>query len=112
MVEHKQSFKEKQVEPDNLSMSFLYRWFFVLSVVFIAICIFVVYFFRWEVRRLIFKKELSVPSSSLEEIISRDQKRLTTYDVINEEKGIYQIPIDAAIEYLANNPDLIGPIKP
>jgi hypothetical protein len=109
---HEKSFKEKKVEADQPQVGYLTMWFTVLGILFIAVIIFVVYFFRWEVRREIFKKELSVPNNELQMIEERDKARLTIYDVIDSDKGIYQIPIDVVIEQLSKNPTLIAPIKP
>ena len=40
----------------------------------------------------------------LQEIRARDDKVLASYDVVDAEKGIYQIPIDAAIDLVASDP--------
>lgn len=65
--------------------------------------------FTYMVRDQIFKRELSLQSKELLEQRAMDRKRLTQYALINKEEGIYQIPIQRAMEKLLENPGLMAP---
>lgn len=102
----------KMVEPDQPPIGFLSKWFIILSAFFVGGLLILVYVFYREARSIIYKKDLSLPSTELLDIKKRDEARLTTYEIIDKEKGIYQIPIDEVINHMADNPELLGPIKP
>jgi hypothetical protein len=59
----------------------------------------------------IYRKELSVPNRELEEVMARDEGRLTQYDLIDEKKGLYQIPVRRAMEMLVADPSLLAAVE-
>ncbi|MBD3402816.1 hypothetical protein GF420_07960 [candidate division GN15 bacterium] len=52
--------------------------------------------------RLIDEQVLQVQSPALRELRAREDKELNSYEVLDAEAGVYQIPIDRAMELLAN----------
>jgi hypothetical protein len=52
--------------------------------------------------RLVEEMVLSPQSTALRELRAREEEALNSYRVIDAEKGIYQIPIDRAMELIAN----------
>ncbi len=49
-----------------------------------------------------YHQELSVPSTELIEIRTRESNTLNSYAVLDEETGIYRIPITRALEIMAD----------
>jgi len=74
-----------------------------LSSVLILIIIFVVlsdYFTVMETEA-VYQAQLKPESVTLKELRAEDEKILTTYKVIDAEKGVYRIPIERAMHLLA-----------
>lgn len=47
---------------------------------------------------------------ALQEIRARDEKILSSYDVVDAERGVYQIPIDAAMNLVASDAERLAPL--
>lgn len=102
----------KMVEQDHPPIGYLFKIVAVLTILFIASLIFLVFVFHQEVRKAIFNKELSVTNKELEKINERDTARLSTYAEVSKDKGLYQIPVDKVFDFLVQNPNRLGAIKP
>jgi hypothetical protein len=51
----------------------------------------------------IYAKQASVPSSDLEKLRTSEHETLTTYKVLDKEKGIYQIPVSDAMSLVVRD---------
>lgn len=74
-----------------------------LTSVIILIIIFVIlndYFTVMETEA-VYEAQLKPESAMLKELRTEDEKILTTYKLIDAEKGVYRIPIDRAMHLLA-----------
>jgi len=74
-----------------------------LTSVIILIIIFVIlndYFTVMETEA-VYEAQLKPESVTLKELRAEDEKILTTYKLIDAEKGVYRIPIDRAMHLLA-----------
>ncbi len=67
----------------------------------IAIIIFVVDYYVATKERLIYETVLKPESKELRELRAREDAVLNSYKVIDSAAGIYQIPIDRAIQLMA-----------
>jgi hypothetical protein len=75
-----------------------------LTTVIILIAILVMlsdYFTVMETDR-VYETQLKPESVSLNEILAAEQEILTTYKLIDAEKGVYRIPIEQAMQLLAD----------
>ncbi len=97
------------VEPDEPPTRRLFLQLAALAVVLVAALLGLWQFFKSSTAAEIYRKELSVPSRELSELSARDEGRLGTYDVVDEAKGIYQIPVQRAMEKLCADPSLLAP---
>ncbi|HLB58962.1 MAG TPA: hypothetical protein VJL87_02615 [Bdellovibrionota bacterium] len=100
----------KVVEPDAPPIKILLKWLSVPFVIFIASLILLNVVFQRTTRDEIYNKELSLTNPALLELRAKDKARLTEYDVVDQEMGLFQIPIEKAMNELANKPNLILPI--
>ena len=74
---------------------------FVGVVILAAILLFLYNYYLAEKEELVYEQQLKPESVSLRELRSTEEETLTSYKVLNAEKGIYQIPVDRAMQLLA-----------
>lgn len=72
-----------------------------------VIAVVIVIFFIWEVfsatrERLVQKMILEPQSAAIRELRARETEELNSYKLLDAEKGTYQIPIERAIELMAD----------
>lgn len=76
--------------------------FFVLGVIATAIIlIFLLDYFKAVREDTVYKAVLQPGSATLRELRARENEELTTYKIIDADKGIYRIPIERAKKLLA-----------
>ena len=63
----------------------------------------------WGVARLS-RAPAPKPNPELAELKDRATQLTAAYDVVNPERGVYQIPVDRAIALLESNPSLLAPV--
>ena len=59
-------------------------------------------FFVFNKEKYIYDNVLNVKSAELEEVNKAADLKLNNYGIIDEEKGIYQIPIDSAMQIVVD----------
>ena len=75
--------------------------FSFVGVVILAAILFLYNYYLAEKEELVYEQQLKPESVSLRELRSTEEETLTSYKVLNAEKGIYQIPVDRAMQLLA-----------
>ncbi len=55
-------------------------------------------YFVYTSQKDLYARELSVPSKQLEELHQHEKEALNSYKIVDQKKGIYQIPIDRAMK--------------
>jgi hypothetical protein len=96
------------VEPDTPPTSRIFILMGLLTVVVILVVVGLWQAFTVMVRDRTYERELSLKDRQLEEIQAQGRERLTTYAVIDAEKGVYQVPIERAMRKLLAHPELIA----
>ena len=69
--------------------------FTVLLIVFFVVILDGYFFFNKE--KYIYENVLNIKSTELQEIRKAEEQMLTNYSLLDEDKGIYQIPIEEAM---------------
>jgi hypothetical protein len=102
--QHHQSAGHTTIEPDNLPVKPI-AWFVVALVVIVAGVMFAMRQIYWaSTTSLVQTTELDVPNKLLSELNAADKDQLSTYDVVDQGKGLYRIPIDEAMKlYVKQN---------
>lgn len=95
-------------EPDSPPNLVLFVALAVTAIVLVVTVIVLTHFFDANARDDISAKETSQPSEELLKQRQLDNEKLTSYDVIDESKGLYQIPIEQAIEKLARGSNSVS----
>ena len=90
-------YEKSDVRPGGLFISAL-----VTIVVVVIIIVALNEIFISTKEQQIYTSVLSVESTELRELRAREMEVLTGYKVLDEKKGIYQIPIDRAIQLEAD----------
>ncbi len=74
----------------------------VISVIIIVVLVIVVFDqFTAVKEELVYEKVLKPESVALRELRTRETEELTTYKVLNEKDSVYRIPIERAMELMA-----------
>ncbi len=74
----------------------------VLVVAFLAISLLVLdQYFHYVTEQTIYKEQLEPQSAALRELRAREAETLNSYKLLDSAKGVYQIPIDRAMELMA-----------
>lgn len=71
-------------------------------VLIVAAVAFLSEYFQYTKENIIYETVLSPESKRLRDLRAREDETLNSYSVIDAEKGIYRIPIDRAMELVAN----------
>lgn len=72
-----------------------------LVVVLVVILVFLMDYFIDTKEQMVYEAQLQPESVDLNTLISADKEILTNYRILDADRGIYQIPIDRAMELLA-----------
>lgn len=86
------------IEPDNLPTGKIGWAVLFLVVTVAAVMIGTNQLYWWTSTQAIQKIELDQENTLLKQLNAADQSVLTTYDVIDQQKGVYRIPIDEAMK--------------
>jgi len=74
----------------------------ILSVfILAAILLFLYNYFLAEKEEMVFEEQLKPQSVLLRDLRAHEEEVLTTYKLLDTEKGIYRIPIDRAMQLIA-----------
>lgn len=77
--------------------------FTIAIIVFLAaVLIFLNEYFVYSKENLIYEEALKPGSKDLRELHAREDEELNSYKVLDARKGVYQIPIDRAMQVLAD----------
>lgn len=87
---------EKGVMDDKLNYGKLGFWSGVGFVVFIVFMVSLVYIFQYK-QFLDEQKAADSQFQQIKELRAQSQERLSSFGVVNQEEGIYHIPIDSAM---------------
>ena len=71
-----------------------------LVAILVVILVFLIDYFVDAKEQMVYEVQLQPESVDLKTLQAADQKELTSYEVLNAEKGVYRIPIDRAMELL------------
>ena len=73
----------------------------VLSVVLlIIILVFLIDYFVESKEQMIYEAQLKPESADLNSLLVAEEEELTSYKVLDTERGVYRIPVDRAMELL------------
>jgi capsular polysaccharide biosynthesis protein len=74
----------------------------VLIVAFLAVSLLVLdQYFEYVTQETIYKEQLAPQSVALRDLRAREAETLNSYKVLDSAKGVYQIPIDRAMQLIA-----------
>lgn len=85
-------------EPDTLPVGFLAG--FIVAIIVVVAVVFVVgqQLLLESARHKVQEVDLSVPNPQLQELRAQEDAALDNYDVVDQDKGLYRIPINQAID--------------
>ena len=84
----------------NLNKIFLTGVIAVVTV--IIIIVFILDYFTAVKEELVYKQVLQPASAQLRELRARENEELNSYKLLDPRKGIYRVPIDRAMELIAD----------
>jgi hypothetical protein len=99
-----QTAGQTSIEPDNLPVKSI-TWALVALIVIVAGTIIAVRQLYWFTSsKLVQTNELDVPNKLLSEFNAADKDQLSNFDVVDQQKGIFRLPIDEAMKlYVKKN---------
>lgn len=100
MKANKSSY-EKGYQSGDISLKGIIAVSAGAVVLLLAIIIFTLSYFTYSKESMIYEKVLQPPSQKLEDLQAREAKNLSGYGVVDSVQGIYHIPIDKAMESIA-----------
>ncbi len=102
--QHEHSSGQVSAEPDNLPVRPIAIALAALTFIVAAVAVGVKQLYWASSSKLIQSTELDVPNRLLTELNAEDQEQLTQYGQLDNEKGIYRLPIDKAMKlYVEQN---------
>jgi hypothetical protein len=72
-----------------------------LIAVLVVILVFLMDYFVETKEQMVYEAQLQPESVDLKTLQAADEKELTSYEVLDAEKGIYRIPVERAMQLLA-----------
>ena len=100
-VPNEQENKSTGYERQDVNPKVLLILGFVLSVSFIILLVFLNDFFVVEKEKEVYEMVLKPESEKLRKLHAHENEVLGSYAVLDRKKGIYQIPIERAMELVA-----------
>lgn len=85
------------VSPDDLNYKKLFGYTFLGIVIVAVLLILSVYMFRYAAFQKSQEAAINAEFYELNDLRNRHNHELTTFDVINEDAGIFRVPVDSAI---------------
>jgi hypothetical protein len=102
--QNQQSSGHSGIEPDNLPVGTIGWAVVALVIIVVGTVIGVNQLYWFTSSKAVQHIELDQPNTLLQTLNAADQSVLTTYDVVDQQKGIYRLPIDEAIKlYVKQN---------
>ncbi|MGD9489146.1 MAG: hypothetical protein AB7W47_14070 [Calditrichaceae bacterium] len=92
----------QQYEKQDINISKIIGYAVAIIVLLASILVFLNEYFVFARENLVFEKVLKPESIELREIRAAEEKELNTYKLLDAENGIYQIPIERAIQVIAD----------
>ena len=90
-------------EKKDVNVRFVIGISLVSIIVFVLILILLSDYFIATQSEITYETQLQPVSVMLDEILGEEEEILTTYKVLDAEKGVYRIPIERAIKLLSEN---------
>ncbi|GMV42725.1 MAG: hypothetical protein AMXMBFR64_44410 [Myxococcales bacterium] len=103
---------EVGIEPDHPPTRMLFTQLVVMTIIVVVMVIALVEYVKIDVRAEVERKDLALPSQQLKELRAREKAALTGYELLDAEKGLYQIPVAQAMSRLVAEPQLIVRVPP
>lgn len=107
-----------QAEPDRTNVALLGSLVAITAAVLVVTVWGLDVYFTRQTEALRYEKVLSVPNPELIQLRQQEQTWLTSYAVVDREKGVYSIPVDQAMKLFvqeasaraqAGEPQRVGP---
>ena len=96
MTQNSSGYEKSDVKPVNLFVAAG-----IILVVLVVLIVAINELFLSSKEQMIYDVVLSKESAELRDILAKDAEKLNNYKVLDAEKGVYQIPIDRAMEVLS-----------
>ena len=90
-------------EKKDVNVRFVIGISLVSIIVFVFILVLLSDYFIATESEITYETQLQPVSVMLKEILAEEEEILTTYKILDAEKGVYRIPIDQAIKLLSEN---------
>jgi len=90
-------------EKKDVNVRFVIGISLVFIIVFVFILVLLSDYFIATKSEITYETQLQPVSVTLKEILTEEEEILTTYKILDAEKGVYRIPIDQAIKLLSEN---------
>ncbi len=90
-------------EKKDVNLKFVIGISLFSIIVLVVILVLLTDYFITEESKIVYETQLQPESVSLKDILAEEEEVLTTYKILDAEKGIYRIPIDRAINLLSEN---------
>ena len=97
---------------DGIRVGRLALWVFGLTAAVLLVIYALIEVFERTAREEIYVKQLRPVSSILAAQRARDAERLGSYAILDEEAGIYRIPIERAMDLVAAHPERLHASSP
>jgi hypothetical protein len=89
-------------DKTDVNITKILGYTFTILVVLVAIVIFLYEVFTYSKEQAIYEMVLSPESKAMRELRASEDQVLNSYKVLDAAKGIYQIPIERAIQIISN----------
>ena len=73
----------------------------IFIIVLVVILVFLIDYFVKSKEEIVYETQLKPESIELKDLFAAEKEKLSGYKILDQDKGIYQIPIDQAMELLA-----------
>lgn len=90
-------------EKKDVNIKFVIGISFLSIVAFVIILVLLTDYFISAESEIIYETQLQPESVNLKDLLAEEEEVLTTYKILDAEKGVYRIPIDRAMKLLSEN---------
>ena len=98
-------------DKSDINVKKLLLWAIVCVVTVVVSIVFVVQYFSIVKEDIVYTKVLKPESISLRDLRAREDEILNSYRVLDPVKGVYQIPIERAMELVADEAYRSKPVR-
>ena len=98
-------------DKSEINVKKLLLWSVVSVIFVVASIVFVVQYFSIVREDIVYTKVLKPESISLRDLRAREDEVLNSYKVLDPAKGIYQVPIERAMELVADEAYRSKPVR-